>query len=448
MPHIETTPVSPELEAMPPDILNPMQEVVASPNNPEVSSFTRPGVQEHAPSARARLGRLAVVTAFTGIALFGGAHPAEAAAPEAAVTSTQTETHHSGVNWSADIPLALGVVGGLGAATGIATGLVGLRNQTKEKREDRFGDSLREVIKPGSTGEERHMRLFNLGLFGEHSSYKPKVFDACVVYLRSRKGELGKLKDSFGKDPVALGYAITDRRNADREAFGMLVDTLPAARRRLRKENSRLRHSGRPIDDLAELSEITGLSPDADERLRVNARAINLDDMRDIKNVSLRNVDLTGVGMQRNQVTRVSLRNARLSEGQFAGTIFTGCDIRELDARSAYLNGAEFNRCLVDTNTKFGNLPDNHPDARNGALAPKDPDGYRGDGRVILRDLRSKTLTKQQIIDLVKQWQANGLTLLEGSDQDYLLDPTKTPPKLKLPPKKRASKTPDPASAD
>jgi hypothetical protein len=384
----------------------------------EITAGPYPPVEQRH-SVPARVARWLSGAAFTGMLLASGAHPAQAAPAETIMA--QAESQESGFDWGV-IPHAI-------TALSVAVAAVAIVRQTKEKTADRFNAAL-QGIKGESTGEERGARLRVLEPYTESRKYAPQVFKTSREYLRGRRGGLEILRKQHKDSPDELEHAIRERRNADRSALGLFLATLPAARQQLRRQeiaNRIKKMIGRSKDGLQALDDLTGIRMDG-EKPRVDARAINLDDMRDLKRCDLQGVDLTGAGLQRIQVTSVVLRDTRLCEAQFEGTTVSRSDLREADLRAAYLHGATFENCVIDKDTKFGNLPDAHPDARLGSLDPDHPDKYRGNTEVILKNLISATLSPEQIVQVVRGWQQQGLTLLAGSTPEYFLNPPKTSP--------------------
>jgi pentapeptide repeat protein len=392
------TPVA-QLDSMAP-ATEPMADMAAQPQ--------RPLAEQGLGAFRSMAGRAAAVTALAACMVFGGEHAAAAAPTETVVA--QATSAESGIDWSADLPLVLSILTTAGV----------IRNQTKEKREDRFNAAL-QGIKGESTGEERGARLRALDLYAKQRKFAPEVFRTAVEYLRGRRGGLEILRDKHGNDQEAFERAVRERRNADRSAFGLLLGTLPAARHRARRQQivGHIKSIFRK-DRLQALDVLTGTPPNR-EILRVHARAINLDYIRDVKDCDMSRMDLTGAGLQGNQITRIIFAESRLCEAQFEGTTVSRSDLRGTDLRAAYFHGAVFDTCIINTDTLFGNLPDGHPDARFGSLEPNRRDDYRGDPTVILKNLISDTLSPEQIIRQVHAWQRSGLKLLEGSNPEYIL---------------------------
>ncbi len=364
--------------------------------------------------------RLAAGTLLAGGVMLGTAATAEAAPTTTTTVEAQSQAGESNNTWVVGAGLALT------AATIVTTSLmtgISLRKQTQEKKEDRYAGVLKE-IKGESSGQEQVMRLHTLSPYAENPEFAPKVFKTTVAYLKARRSELDKLREQFKEDSEGFEIGVREKRNAAREALSTFFLTLPAARDELRKQTrttSIKRVFGRK-DELEVLAELTDTYI-ADEKPRVDARAINLDYMRDIKKVSFRGADLTGAGLQGDQITNVSFRDTRLCEAQFEGSTMLKCDLREADLRAANFYGATFDGCVINKDTQFGNLPDKHPDAKVGSLDPEQPDQYRGEPHVVLKDLISDTLNDKEIMELVKNWQRNGLKLEEGSNPEYLLTP-------------------------
>jgi uncharacterized protein YjbI with pentapeptide repeats len=97
-------------------------------------------------------------------------------------------------------------------------------------------------------------------------------------------------------------------------------------------------------------------------------------------------------------------------------------DLSGADLRAAYFHGAVIKDSLIDAGTQMGYLPDAHTKATFGGLDYANMDMKRGNGEVVLSNLKSKDLEKAEIIELVKGWQRNGITLLEGSNDEYYLE--------------------------
>jgi len=153
-------------------------------------------------------------------------------------------------------------------------GIRAIRNQTKEKTEDRFNAALQD-IKGESTGEERGARLRALALYAERRRYAPEVFRTAVEYLKGRRGGLEILRDKYKDSPDKLEHAIRERRNADRSALGLFLVTLPAARKRVRRQEIATRiKSGFKRDDLQILDDLTGTLADKENPALMRERSI------------------------------------------------------------------------------------------------------------------------------------------------------------------------------
>jgi hypothetical protein len=366
------------------------------------------------------------------LALSGGylATQAEAAAANAMPTVTETHPQGSGFDWST--PVTFGV-----AITTALAAVITLRNQTKEKIADRFHDALKD-IKGESTGEERLARLNPLASFTERRRYAPEVFRLSLAYLRGRREGLIKIQRECADNPTRQEEKITERRNADRSAFKLFLETLPRARRQMRRQALaqpvarilRIGYRQSNERELRRIDKLTGLYMEAEKPL-VNARGICLDDMRgEVRDCNLTDVDLTGAALQRNEITRVSFKGARLREVQLEGSNLSHCGLEGADFRAAYLGDtdfATFEACSIDASTQFGNLPDNHPYARRGKLDPARSEEYRGIPNAVLINLCSETLSDEEIIQLVHSWQSNGLVLKPGSNPEYYFRPKRTP---------------------
>lgn len=366
------------------------------------------------------LRRLAAGGALAGFMLLGGAASAEAAEPTPTTTTAEAQGQQQDSNLNNTLTELLSV------GTIMTTGLIAvatIRSQTKEKKADRFAATL-GAIKGESTGEERLARLRALEPFAHNPHYAPEVFKSTVGYLRGRRGGLETLRKLHADNPDELEYSIRERRNADRSAFLLMLETLPAARKEVRQGvcvSFIKRLFGRK-DKFEKLAELTGTFVER-EKPRVNASGINLDDMRDIKKVDLHDVNLTGAGMQRLQITNSDLSDARMCEVQLEGTRFNASNLSGTDLRAAYFFGATIENCIVSKDTQLGHLPENHPDAKLGSLDPKNPDKYRGDPAVVIKNLISDTLSPQEIVHLVHDWQRNGLQLIGDSNPEYFLTP-------------------------
>lgn len=391
-----------------------------SPDEPAATGDRQLAVNLEQDSRPRRIAhRAAGALVLAGYMLFGGGHQAQAEATTPATISAQAQPQESGIDWGTVIPILTtvgAVVGWIGA----------MRNQTNENTANRFSEAL-QGIKGESTGEERGARLRALDSFVENRKYAPEVFRSAVVYLRGRTAGIEILRNTYKDDPEGFEHAIKERRNADRSALVLFLSTLPAARRQLRRREiaARIKNIlGGGANEQQALDELTGTLPDT-EKSRVNAQGINLDGMRgSLKRCNLRDVDLTGAGLQELQITSAVLAGARLCEAQFRGTAVSRSDLRRTDLRAAYLHGARFEKCVVGKDTKFGHLPDDHPDAKFGTLKPGPPDAYRGNAEVILKDLVSDPdeLSSGEIVAMVHQWQRDGLKLLGGSTPEYFLD--------------------------
>jgi len=387
--------------------------------HPDTEIRPNPPVEQRS-SIRARLASGVAGVALTGYLLLDGTRPAEAAQP--ATIAAETLPQSPGVGW-----------GNIFAGLGLAVTAIAIIRQTNEKTADRFYAAL-QGIKGESTGEERLARLNALAPFAARRKYAPEVLRASVVYLRGRRGGLVKLRQEYKDKPDELDNALTERRNADRSALKLFLETLPRVRRQTHRQNlakriamsTKIINRGSDERELQRIGELTDIQMDT-EKPRVDARGINLDDMRGgVRNCNLRGVDLTGAGLQRNDIRLVSFRDARLCEAQFEGSQLSNCGIQGADFRAAYFGNTDyavFENCLIDADTRFGNLPDKHPDAKMGMLNSARAEEYRGIPNVILKDLRSDTLSHEEIIQVVHEWQRNGLVLKPGSNPEYFLNP-------------------------
>jgi len=361
------------------------------------------------------LRRVAAGAAITGFALTGGAASAEAAPADTQIAQGQTQES----DWTTKGAL---ILSGLSIVAATAVTVRGNRNQAREKTLDRFAATIKEV-KGESSGQAQVMQLHALTPYAESNEFAPKVTKTTVAYLRARRSELDGLREQFDEKSDEFEAGVRNTRNAAREALDIFLLALPKTREQLVKQTrvAWIRRLVGQKSGMERLSELTDTY--VEDETRVNARAINLDFIRDIKFADFQSTDLTGAGLQGNQIANVIFRDARLSEAQFEGSRLFQCDLREADFRAAYLYGATIENCVINKDTKFGNLPDNHPDARLGSLHPKNPDEYRGETSVVLKDLISDKLSEKEIIQLVHEWQRNGLRLKNGSNLEYFLNP-------------------------
>ncbi len=372
-----------------------------------------------------RLGKVVGGVALTGYLLFGGGGENQASAEASAgaglpVAAAQKESTESGIDWGTAIPIGLSI-----ATTG--AGIVAFTKQTKENVENRFTSAERNLALLGSKadGEERGASLLALDAYSKRRGYETRVYKNVVEYLRGRRAGLSKLGELHKNDAAAYEHAITERRYADKNAFKIFIKTLPAARKAVRAQGrkERFRRAG---SNLSELMELTDSQLDEDPTL-VNARGINLDSMRQIKAVDLSGLDLSGARFRSDQLTLINFRGSRLREIRLQDAVVERSDLRGADLRAAYFNGATVENCVIDKDTAFGNIPDNLPESKFGRLDPSRPDDYRGDPNVVLKDLRSDTLSPQEIVHKVHEWRSNGLKLLAGSNDEYFLNPDDNP---------------------
>ncbi len=422
--------------AVDPSLLSPIEAINANQvSNPLGET---PATDQQNGARFGRLGRVAssiAAVTLTGYLLFGGEKEAEAAPQESVAAQTAPQSPQETNTFIQNLPHLLTGAALISSAF-IATR--GWKKQGQQNRDNRLSAALQAI--PGeSTGETRLSKLANLREFANDKDYALKIFDAVVTSLRGRRGSIEKIRWVYQEevekvqrehkdDPeleallarckAKYEFDLTDRRNADREALKLFFKTRPAAQKQLKRPSRIKRLVG--ADELYELDQDTD-TPVSNEKPRIDARGINLDSMRGIKRCSFRDADLTGAGLQECQFMNVIFRNARISEAQFEGSTLERCSLRGTDARAAYWYGATIERCVIDKHTVFGNLPDEHPDARHGNLKPSNPDEYRGNPHVVLKDLRPKGMSKDDMIKQIKDWQRNGLVLLEGSTPEYFL---------------------------
>lgn len=408
MPYHEATQVFSELLIPPmPALLYPEQQIAVDNNLAEIATaagVAEPQPEQTPPQRKHVVAKMAAGAAlanvFAGTLLLGGAGRAEAAS---AATTTEAAPQGSDFN--------LGLAGFLTSIAATAIAVWSINRQAKDKKEDRFQAALQSLADaPAENG--RVMRWHALTKHTKFPEYAPQIFETALAHFWERRGELEVLYHTIS-DPEQLEHAIMKRRNGDRSALKALLATLPAAQRQLQRRTG-------TESAFQDLDKLTGIQ--MEEKTLVEAAGICLDNMRSIKRCDFANVNLTGAGLQKNQITSVIFTNARLCEAQFAETTVLRCDLRQADLRAAHFHGATFDNCVVNGQTKFGNLPDDHPDAKYGSLRPNEPDKYRGHPEVILKNLISDTLSKQQIKDLVWSWQENGLVLQPGSTPEYFLD--------------------------
>jgi len=427
----ETGPRAFEVQVVTAAAVWPVPEVMASApeaptpeQNPEPLVFlsdtaSEPQDETQAGTRGIALRRLAAGGALAGFVVLGGAATAQASEIAPATTTVEAQGQ------SSESSTPIWIVGGSLAVTTlgmIASNWVSstnIRKSSHEKQADRFAATIKE-IEGDSTGQAQVMQLHALTPYTQSKEFAPLVARTSVAYLRARRGQIDELRAQHREETEEFEAGVRNTRNAAREALNILLTALPLAREQLPGQSriKSLLTKKSPLEDLAELTDAF-----TEDKSRVDARAINLDYMRDIKSADFHDTDLTGAGLQGNQLSNVVFRNARLSEAQLEGSTLFKCDLREADFRAAYLFCATIEKCVVDKNTKFGNLPDNHPDARFGSLDPEDPEKHRGNPEVILKDLISKKLSKEEIIKLVHDWQRDGLVLCEGSNPEYFLTP-------------------------
>lgn len=387
---------------------------------PEAATITNPDAEPKLRWSR-HFHRAAGVVAVTSASVLA---QAEGAAANATSAVARAQSQKPGVLDNLETKVGIGI-GILGIVSGVWTGVWTRRQENKENVEKRFVATLENLgeLTGDSTGEQRQARLHAFDSFKGSREYAPRVFGATLGYLRGRRSGLEKLRMDHGSSGAkAFKDAVTERRNADRDALNLFFDTLPAARRQLHKKQiGRLLRAR--TDKYQTLQELTGGEP-YQEPPRIDAKGINLDYMRTtLKKRDLHDVDLTGAGLQELQVTNVIFANARLCQAQFEGTVVKQSDLSSADLRAANFYSAKFEKCVIDKDTKFGHLPDNHPDA----FDPDEPAKYSGDPKVILKDLVSETLSPEEIIERVHEWQRNGLELLAGSNPEYFLPVVATP---------------------
>jgi hypothetical protein len=432
----------------------PTQILPASPAPIELPATSH---LEQATDSLLAAGRRITAVAFAaGAFILAGGQAAEAAP---AHVTAQAESQGSGLNWPTAITLAV-------AVASAATGVVALGRQTREKRHDRFIDALKDVAGT-SDAAQLQARINILAIYAKDPLHKPDVFITAVEALRARRATIIELREGLeGEDPKKrlglLDHRLATRRNADRKMLELLTETRPAVVEQLERVTApttrlgKIGHAmGRIVglggrkeetaeDKLQALRTVTGLLPTRNRQL-VDAAGINLDLMRDtVADCDLSNVDFTGAGLQGNNFENVVFADCDLGEAQLEGTTMVGCDLSGADFQAAYFAGdpedpyfmghTRFENCIIDSDTKFGHRPDNHPKAFHLSNDPDHPQAYRGDGKIILRNLRSRMradgtpeLSNDQIIAMVKQWQENGLELADKSDPEYFLHPPANP---------------------
>jgi hypothetical protein len=388
--------------------------------------------QEDQPKNRRTLRSIIGSAAVTGFIFLSGSQEASAA-PADTLTQSPNQGQDALTQYG---PL---VLTGLGLVVTAAIAGRTMARQSRENRENRFNTTL-QSLKGESSGEERVLRLAALNTYARKPEFAPNVFEFAATYLRGRRSGLDIIRKDHAEGTPEFEAAVAERRNADREALKLLLRTLPAARKELVDSRPSRIKRWRGADKQYELDKLTGV--DLPDQSRVNGKGINLDWMRDIKRCDFSGMDLTGAGMRNNQFTSVVFNSSRLSEVQFEGSRLRFCDLQGTDARAAHWDGAEITECVIDKDTMLGNLPDSHPDARKGvSIDPNNPSAYRGDPRIVVKDLiPAKDMTEKEVIEQVQEWQKNGLVLLKGSNEKYLL-PGRTLQELVKPEQNLASVT-------
>lgn len=385
------------------------QAIETDPDPPSIPE------QSDATKLRYALGKTAAGLALLGCFWFSGEQKAEANPQQPGGTINQTSPQES--NWWNTYGVPLSAVAGVAA-----TVFIGQRNMTRQRRDNsdtRFGN-ISQAVKGDTSGI---LELSDLSPYAEDRVQAPKVFAKVAAYLRHRRTFIAKLRKTHEEGTTEFEDALEETRNHHREALKILVNTLPIMRKQLRGDGitGKLKRLAR-LDEMKNLERMTGIIS-ADGKPRLDLQGINLDYLRNsVKNCSFRDTDLTGAGMRCNQISGVSFRNARICEAQFMGSTLTGCSLIRTDARAAYWMGATIERCVVDKHTKLGNLPDNHADTKFGSMEPDKRDEYRGHPEVVLKDLIPKGMSKDTMIEMIKDWQRNGLRLLPGSTPEYILD--------------------------
>ena len=445
----QTLPVSPPAAELPvtppfgPDI--GLRDIGVTPGG-EPQAAQGSGEQRRLEGAGRRIA--AVVFAAGGFILAGG----QAADAAPSHITAQVESQGSSINWVAAGAFVIGL------ATAI-TGMEALRRQTREKRHDRFIDALRDVAGT-SDAAQLQARINILAIYAKNKAHKPDVFITAVQSLRARRATIIELREGLkDEDPTKrlglLDTGLARRRNADREMLGLLIQTRPAALEQLEQATAPStkrsiigdaigrvigrRGAGKDTEreKLQALRALTGFESTRSGHL-VDAAGINLDLMRDTAaDCDLSRTDLTGAGLQGNNFENVVFEGCDFGEAQLEGTTMLGCDLSGADFQAAYFAGdndepyfmgnTRFENCVIDENTRFGHRPDNHPKAFHQSNDPDRPQGYRGGGEIILRNLKSHQLTDDQIVALAKQWQENGLELSDKSDPKYFLNPPGKP---------------------
>jgi hypothetical protein len=387
--------------------------------------------------------RIGTVAAAAGALYLGGAvgHSPEAEASPAHPT-TASESESSGTDWGTTIPI------GISAATAVVA-LGALRSNTKEKRRDRYAVASINMgdLNAKSPAQERAARLKDLTHYVDNparkeSMFKEQVFVKITDYLRQRKGPLEDLRKKI-EDPTlteeerAESETLLKKRtsddelNADRNALKAFTAALPAMRKQFRREKAKhvVRTTLPTSSKQEKLDRRTGLSSGPDKPL-IPAKGIWLDYMREVEPVgsapiNFEDIDFTGAGMRDLTLTRVRLAGSRLRESRLEGATMRGCDIRDVDLRAAYFDeDSLIERCVIDKRTKFGNLPDDYPKSK----MRNNPDEYRGNPTVVLRDLvPAKGVSEEEMHHIIWGWQEQGLVLLPGSTPDYVHPSKRTP---------------------
>ncbi len=402
----------------------------AAPFDIDPAHFTLAAVPEknddrdQTPSRLGKIVALATGVATTGYLFLAGTGEANAAHAETVTAQTAEQ----------NTPLVYGtlIVGAAGIAASTAVSAVSRWRQTRENADKEFNATVANMIAniKNDSGRVRVLPLVALHNYAEQKRFAPLVHRAMAGYLRDRRADLEELWEKHGEDRESFERDLVKRRYADREAFLIYMKTLPSVRKKVRGPDIKGRvKRAVGADELYEIEKITDTLP-TEQKARISAPGINLDYMRGIHRVDLHGMDLTGAGLQHSLFTNVSFRDASLVEAQLEGSMLKNCSLIDTDARAAYWDGALITRCIINKNTKLGNLPKKHAKATHSILDPERPDDFRGNPRVILQDLiPAEGMTHKEFIDTIHAWQQNGLELLEGSEEEYFYRPDAEPQK-------------------
>jgi len=139
------------------------------------------------------------------------------------------------------------------------------------------------------------MQLHALTPYAESNEFAPKVTKTTVAYLRARRSELDGLREQFDEKSDEFEAGVRNTRNAAREALDIFLLALPKTREQLVKQTrvAWIRRLVGQKSGMERLSELTDTY--VEDETRVNARAINLDFIRDIKFADFQSTDLDAV---------------------------------------------------------------------------------------------------------------------------------------------------------